>query len=359
MIKKYLSALILVGFIVISYNSGGPTGAFKALIAEFSLISAAYLAAQFDFIFTLIEGNHIAVVVAGKSPAKFIANLLDHHIDPKSGIITQDKDNKKRGFIQDWFGIYFIGIWPFRQRHCYKISFVQYKQEGQSYQLIPRPDEPTKSIIWAYPYGIVIPGADTSDFAKLTVTYTASIRVNNANRLLFTTHDWLSELMGAFSQLTNNCTGSVTLDQVRVGGRSGMATLIQSQVTPQTVQAVIDQVNGQGIGIEITALKFLDFMIEDEDIRNAATSVLKADQKAAARVKEASGEAAYITTTGAAEAKKLKAMKRAEAAGAKGFNDAFTTDARAMAYAVKETKATVIGGSVMPTIPITGTTTTP
>lgn len=191
-----MTTLFILLDISLGFILGTVIGTVIFLPIAFLLICYFFLAKK-DLFFTFGHENKAMFVMNGKLfSGKVIFPSYSDYIDEETFDIQHFVDDVDRISRQqpNFFGMYWIGIPPFRQIHSYRQQWQEWQLVDNVFKLIPR-DEITKFLITKpFAYGMWLQGAENSEQIPLDLKFTVFVKPTNVVKPVFLNDDAYGQL---------------------------------------------------------------------------------------------------------------------------------------------------------------------
>ena len=217
---------------------------------------AAYGLAAIRVGLTFCAGGEIVPIVTGKSPTRFIMSHEGFHLNDPNDSVNFDSryddwevlpnqwgppskktpknyggktpwNEKKtwkdsRGWINKFFGIYWVGIPPKTRVYGYKFQWAEIQQketpegqEGTPGLTVKVRNEVVYSIFAkVFPYMMELKSAETIDKLPVTLRYVLNMRCTNPAKALFWIDNWLAKTQAAANENARNYVGFSTYEEL-------------------------------------------------------------------------------------------------------------------------------------------------
>lgn len=357
-----------------------------------------YLMAKRDFIVGFVPEGQIKAVMAGDSLHKLLVNIRGYRYDRS---ITKTKkfpeivlDPKKGGDKLPWwkqrpFGLYWIGLPPFKQILTYKFSWVKWgkpkseegeKEKKEEFGLIPRDEEVVRSLFFRYPYGVEVKGIKVKGNVEVNITLVVTLEAVRPETTLFRiqpTGNWLGLAIAKITEATRGWAGEKEVDietlrglaarekgatndfRTRIMEMNGEKGRVQTGSKVATKKPIFGQVPElpDGIlrlcGVRIISVEFQNWKFTEPTMLETFQSEEVEFRKARGIAAKAEGEAVKIRKTGEAEAAIIK--KKLDATGQNA--ELAVRLAEAEALRLTQVRVLSLGGKApVHTIPVDGPT---
>lgn len=280
-----------------------------------------WLLAQFDLFFTFVKEGEAKIVVAGESYVRTILSLKGYVVGDKGTIIPENQNHRQRkGIFVRWFGVYWIGIAPFRKVFGYELRWMTYEplDDGSGKK------EPVVKKKWLFStfvkdkiyYGR-IEGVETREGVPLKVEFLTTLKVTNPYKAIFLISNWVEAVIDRTTQQA----------RVYIGTKTYLELLQEETFEPSEgfsghMARALEQTIRNAYGVEFVSCDILS-IDPGEGYREATTKLYKAQR-----------EAETITTTAEAQATatKVKGFAEATAIAAKGQAEATALNLRIEAF---------------------------
>lgn len=292
-----------------------------------------------DVLFAKVPEGTARAIVAGKSFHGFISSvrgkrLNDPHKDGFDGLkpsweLLDDPTPERGGLLRGWFGVFFVGIPPFRIVYKYRFQWNEFRpNEKGADEIWPR--DMLTSIVYCipFPYAMTLSEAETSEGLPLNVTYQVTVVITNPFKALFQTENWMEQMSAAVSRAVRNYVGSRTYEQLLSEtnkNKDGESEINDNFSRPLTVlsKKLLDDVEeglNSGLagrfGVTILSAELFSVAVAGptaSKLLDATTAEYVAEKTAKAVVIAAKAEAEAITAKGNAEAGVIRTKGEAAA----------------------------------------------
>ncbi|MCC6290485.1 hypothetical protein IT398_00185 [Candidatus Nomurabacteria bacterium] len=334
------------------------------------LILLVNLMARNDFIIGFVPEGQIKAVLAGDSLHKLLVNIGGYDYDRELREITPSSKKKP------WrpFGIYWIGLPPFKSVLRYPFSWVKWDKPEDSahFALIPRNREIVSSLFFRYPYGVQVRGIRLKGNIEVEITLVVTLEIVRPETTLFRiqpTGNWLGLVIAKVEEATRGWAGEkgnegeeFDVEKLRSlaareeGAADDLRTRIMEMNGHPPTEGLPESADGTRrlCGVDIISVDFQGWKFVDPDAEKAYQSEEIENRVADGVRAKADGEAARIGKVGDAEARVIAAKLNAA-----GGNHTLAASL-AQATALQETNVRVLSlaGGTPPinTIPVDGPT---
>ncbi|MEN9622250.1 MAG: hypothetical protein RLZZ67_684 [Candidatus Parcubacteria bacterium] len=331
----------------------------------------AYKLSERDIFFTRVPEGEIIVVTYSERVGKYIGNISDYWIHPKSGKVSFGYPPANVSMPTDIFGsgIYWLGLSPIAKRYSYMFHWDKYAKnvdsvtgnETAEYTIVPR-RERVDSVYLRAQYAVQVSGAENSDGLPGTYFLNITVEMVDVGTALFKIKSpgWLSALTGQVTAVMRDFVGTQTLESInRMKAEIPDGKTVSTSVGPRksAFQAEFLKLNDSTVGnpsiesnygVKIIAVSFLGYKIDTVGGNPAQTASIakwtaeKAGEAAIATARkakiaaESESEIIRIKAEGSAKATELTGNAEAEVIVSKGRAEAeaFYSMGRAKADAV-------------------------
>ena len=329
---------------------------FLVALGAGTLLLAIYGLAKAKVFFTLIEEGKGIIINRGESFSKVLLAYAGHRVE-KNGdgeleIVKKDPEHHGfLGFLEEHFGIYWIGLWPWYSIRDYWFDWTQWhREEGKENEIWHRREKTSFFYAQTYPYSFELKGAETGgkegdkEGGNVTVDVKGTIFVEIVFPVIahLRNKDWFIQLMAVvldhirlfvgkreFDQLRSNDSSRVTNDK-GADLPEGLHEFSQ-HVLVLNARAPVGKLEDSILkvfGIRIVGAQIRSVELSEESKRLAAATTAAYEAQEAAKktridaealknskITVAEGEAKAKLLVGTAEADVILKKKVAEATG--------------------------------------------
>lgn len=256
---------------------------------------------------TQLPTGEIAFVVASGTVIKVLSNVDGHYVKktivggnrkweilPINPSVPPPMENPLSKWLKKKWGIYWVSwFWPLRKLHGFNVDIARLKPAEQLNNLEIKDwiqHEGNRSVTtlrWKIPRPFVAIGVELADKARVDLVITAVFRTVDPVKPIFI-------YKGRFFDFLMNVVVSETTSFFR--GKSYQEFVDMDKSTGQLVglQGSINPIIGPVIGLrcEVIGVVEYDINAEDKKVVEAAQALVLAEKNAAAKSKEAEGDAA-------------------------------------------------------------------
>lgn len=335
-----------------------------------------YLGEKGVFFSTVKEGQ-IKVARRGGIVTLFFGKIPGHTINKETGEITDEVDNNPRGWLENKFGIQWIGFPPWYSIYHYRFKWNKWARPAgkPDYEIIPR-DEIVDSVYFRAPYALELKDLETKDRLGLTAVVVFTVKIVNARIALFLTSDWLANISAEVTAAIRDFFGqreynSLIMMQNEIGDKTDPGKKISEFIN------AVKSLNDDGFGNEALPKKF-GVWIDDVSLlsieigepkgdlakathakyvaeRKQEATLVDADATAGKILKEAKAKADEILMLAEADAKKVELLGETTAVALRKLHKALGADGNQIgqiklseAISEAKTQTVVLGGTANP-----------
>lgn len=328
---------------------------FLITLGVITFLLAVYGLAKAGVFFTLIEEGKGIIVVRGESFSKVLLAYAGHRVEKSDGeleIVKKDPEHHGLlGFLEEQFGIYWVGLWPWYKIREYWFDWTQWhREEGKENEIWHRREKTSFFYAQTYPYAFELKGAETGgkDGSKEGGNVTVDVKGTIFVEIVFPViahlrnKDWFVQLMAVVLDHIRLFVGKREFDQLRSNDSSrvindkgtelpeGLHEFSQ-HVLMLNARAPVGKLEDSilkvfGIRIVGAQIRSVELSEESKRLAAATTAVYEAEEAAKAlrieaqgkkdsSITIAEGQAQATTLVGTAEADVIRKKKVAEAEG--------------------------------------------
>lgn len=281
---------------------------------------------------TKLEENRAVAVMRGGRFNRFVGSSGNRTIELVDGAWqVLDKPPTYSGFpgfLEEAFGIHWIGFYPFETINVSKFIWYEWKQEEKdgkiTYTYWKRDDKTYFFYLSTFGYALFLDGVETAgDEGKeeagnlsLDIRLTLFIRIRFPQRALFDRENWYEELSKFVTEQGRTYAGTHSYESLRADGQKHDG---ESDFAKHIMEFNLYIL--QHFGVEIEGVQILTIDLDEE-----SAGLLAATQAAFKATREA--EAFLIKTKSEGEAKKIIALADGEAERIRGDATAYSEDKR-------------------------------
>lgn len=197
------------------------------------------------------------------------------------------------------YGIYFYGLWPFKDIHEYKFKWTEEKTNAEGKRVPWHREEWTHIIyVHSFLYWVMLEGAEDSENAPIKLTYLLTTEVNNPYKARFTVTNWLERLIADSHNAAKVWVSRSTFKQIvreRSEVTSSESTFVIEQQKLNTNLPTEHAEKGapEVLGVRLRASSLQQIELDGEGARElteATTATLIAQQRADALRATAEGD---------------------------------------------------------------------
>ncbi|MEN9613754.1 MAG: hypothetical protein RLZZ347_61 [Candidatus Parcubacteria bacterium] len=283
-----------------------------------------YILAKKGIGWVMLPEGQILTIMSGKTQHEFISCIRDYSIDPSTGVI---KHTPGVAGPNGWYGIYWIGVPPFRSIYTYPFHWNKWtKKKDAKEHTIEARDGDAMSVYFRFPYAIEITDAETADGAKINLRLLVTIEAVNVETMLFKTPDWLANATAKITAVATDYLRSQTSVDFRANTPAhvnqlsarvmGLNTTLTSAVSLSLLEMC---------GVKFNSAEFLGYDVAG-GLADAAEKTARAQLEGEANIKAAELAAKVLATKTEADAKAIERL--ATAGRTKGMADVEVEAAR-------------------------------
>jgi len=326
-----------------------------------------YILAKKNLFFTIVPEGQIKVVMRSGRAVKYLANIKDHSIELDNGKIS-DTATDHTGVLNEILGVYWIGVPPFNQIYTYRFRWNKWDMEEEKtmYDLVKK-DEDISWLLYRAPYAMKMEGVETKERIPLNLVFVITVSVVNAEKVLFKTSNWLTNVTAAVTSAVRDFVGNCNLKDLvsmktEISGDDIKGISFEKKENSKFVD-VIRSLNGKEVGnigliesfgIQIDVVNFQSLEVIDggtqQKLLEATQAAYIADRESEKIITIATAEANAIKLKGEATAGAIKAKMDALGANSSSVGIIALSDAIATA----KPSSLILGTSVMPTTEVKG-----
>lgn len=264
--------------------------------------------AKHDKFLTYVKEGEAKIVVVGESYVQTLLSLNGHVVGDDEYIIAA---NQEKGFLREWFGVYFMGINPYRKIHTYGLRWVAYQPKadgsGGKEPVTKNAVALSSTFVKDKVYYGKASGVETKEGLPLTVEFLVTLKVVSPYKAIFLISNWVEAAIDRTTQ------------QVRVYiGTKGYRELVEKETSKPIegfsgyIAEALGEVFRKDYGIQFVSCDILS-IDPPESYREITTTAYTAEQNATAVTTKAKADATAIKAKGDAEAHVIKEKGLAEA----------------------------------------------
>lgn len=209
-------------------------------------------------------------------------------------------------------GYVFIGIFPYRRVHTYKLD--RYKKDRQTGEMMKIEDYSDHYRVADFSFPVVIPEADTADKVPVKISTDNILRVFNPFMAAYNTNDWAQRTTSAVQDKVTGFTRPRPLDQVlSVTPEEGENKLSEEIMGIGTSSAVESDNSIRGFGIMMVQSLVIDISAVqpkgEMQLRLAGAAIARVESNAEAIRAEGERNAMFLRAEG--QAAQLREQMRA------------------------------------------------
>lgn len=286
-------------------------GTLFVISAAIVVWAGIYFLAKNDLLITFCPEGQLKAIMRGDSLHRFIASVKNWYYDEETDTMVSlerrrpvvggegeevyyDPDPTKN-FINNWLGIYWVGLPPFYRVNRYQFRWNKRKtgepktSEAGGYGMEGK-DEEVGSLFFQFPYVLKILWAETSERIPVDVYLLITTRTVHPEMTLFKTHDWLSHLTGYIEAIVRDWVGNIdiaglTQAKNETGGEQHgfVKSIMAVNEDPSDTAPSANRGLRNLIGQEVIVANFLGFDLSGDagdKVREATTRAYVARQDA-------------------------------------------------------------------------------
>lgn len=228
-----------------------------------------------DIFVTYVPEGRAMAVVRGKKFVRTIMSWTGKTIDNSGDII--DSQQLQKNWLLDFFGLQWVGLWPWFSIYSYKFPFTTVDENGE---IKTRSNEVTKYVyLTDYVYFVRVKEAETSENFPVQMGLLLTVRVENPYKALFRVANWLGTLSDLVAADTRDFIGSKTFEELITRGETETQRELFARLN-KTIRSVKRQ---YGVKVERVDIHSVDPAGEHaEKLREVATKKYVAEREAEA-----------------------------------------------------------------------------
>lgn len=288
-----------------------------------------FVLAEKNIFFTFGKENRLMYIMYGKKfSGKIIFPSHTSTIDDNYNIISKEDARYKKisnKYQRGFFGMQWIGIWPFYQIHYRRQQWQEWTLDGDAQKIILRDEETPYLIAKPFEYAMVLQGAEDSGGIPLNVKFSLTIKPVHATKPVFGNEDAYGQLQRFAIAEALLFVKKKTFETLGGENQNVDKQKLHDEFSEQMCQlntCIPGRPDNKGtieiLGYEITVAKIVTIDVVGDNkarIIEATTAKYEAEQKKLAKIEEAEGE--FQSTLKQAEGKLQTALKEAEGNKAK------------------------------------------
>jgi hypothetical protein len=328
-----------------------------------------------DKYFTMVQTGHIKFVVAGESWAKTLINIPGKVL--VNGYIVDEHmvgdSERRKTFLEHQFGLYWVGIYPFRSIHSFPITKIRENQDitpkTKPEEWIDRDKKPTliTELRWKFPRPVLVPGVKFAGALRADILVLCKFEVVQPTVPIFIQKAHFIELLESYvrNAVINYCQG-LDYQQFMLADKKDGGNMSQDMMAAINVHITNEIgvcVRGFGVSQYDSSDKETQRLMQAMETARleGEAAVKRAEQLALSIVAEAKGHAEADRIRGAARivditelaneliAKGVDPNVAAQAAAAVGRAERFTRSDSKLTTLVDGTTGANIAVPVKPT----------
>lgn len=276
------------------------------------VFGSLYLFAHANMFSTFVPEGEIKFVVVGGNLHKVLLNVRDHRYNKTTHCL--EKGHRRRGLLESWFGIRWMGIYPIKQLHTFKLMAAHLKEDPKKpiLEWVTSEERTVESLRWRFPRAISVSDVELGkDRFRVNIVVLCSFQVHDPYYPVFVLKG------GFFEPLEDAIRGAVIaycsnpeMDYARFasepkGPNSGFAQAILRVNDEGTIGSTLANGIKEEFGIELFEIRLVAFDLSEKD---------KAAQVAAQAQEIARLEAQAARERGRGERMRLEELAEGEAA---------------------------------------------
>lgn len=275
---------------------------------------AIYTLAYFQIGFTFVKEGTIVIVTRGGNFRKVLYSIKGWVYNPAIDQFVPDGTggpHKRKGPLEDFLGIHFIGIPFFDRVYGWEFRWNKYAQpEGKTtLEIIPRFDV-VKAMVFQFPYALHLSGVEVQGQIEIDFDFLITLRSISPYTALFRNENkWLEKVTGDIEAVVTRFIGSHTVDDVRTMKRGQPGILENLLALIRGLSPSLIEYAGQ----EVVVVEFLRYnIIGSDEVKEAtkATEIARLKGEAAVEAAKLAAQAAREKAAGDADA--IRALATAD-----------------------------------------------
>jgi regulator of protease activity HflC (stomatin/prohibitin superfamily) len=266
-----------------------------------------YILAHFDLFFTFVKEGEAKIVVAGESYVRTILSLSGFIVSTDGSIVP---GFPQKSLFERWFGIYWVGIAPFRKVYAYTLRWMSYQPKagnsGDKEPVVKTAVLDSTFVKDKVYYGQAN-AVETSEGLPLDIEFLVTLRVVNPRMALFLISNWVEAVIDRTTQQARVYVGKKTYKALLQRETSHPDKGFSGYMANALAKTIRDDYGVEFVSCDILSIE------PPEQYREATTKAYTAEQNAVAITTEATALATAITVKGNAEAGVITAKGTAEA----------------------------------------------
>ena len=218
------------------------------------------------------------------------------------------------------FGIYWYGLYPFKQIYTYKFEWTEQRAGSHNEPLPWHRNELTDFIFLKnFPYWVRLSAAEDLDNEALDLDYLLTVQIVNPYWALFRIDDWLDRTSADANNKAKMYVGARNFEAIKrekLTPDQTMSEFAQDLLVINTNSVTEPDANGtiSSYGVKITAASLVEVAFAGsnaQEVAAATTAKIIAKRNAEARVETAKGDAKAAVKAAKGKAKAIRAVNDA------------------------------------------------
>lgn len=279
-----------------------------------------------------------------------------NYIDPDSHDIKEviPKITPKKYYKRwNFFGMYWVGIPPFKGIYKYEMEWKDYENTDNGYKITPRKEETPYLFAKRVSYAVTLKAAETSEQYPVDIDFVFFAEAKNAYKPIFASYKAFQQIQEYIIATATTFIKASTFASLNLE-KSLKDHEVEREGFSKAISSLTDKINGEASGIlekygyVIEGAQILSITIVGEaaaKISEATMKVAIAEQNKQAKIKEAEGEAGAMDAITASKEKRYQLFKNNPEAVAIEIAEKTFGNSNLTTY--------VNNGTVIPTVPTT------